>query len=108
MFRSTLKTTRGQIIMSSCMGVLQFVGMVILGVPYAALIGVLAFIFKFIPTIGTIVTGFVAVVIALTQSWTLALITLVYTIIVDCIEGYVLSPRIMTLLANDTESEMSG
>jgi predicted PurR-regulated permease PerM len=36
-----------------------------------------------------------AVVIALTQSWTLALITLVYTIIVDCIEGYVLSPRIM-------------
>jgi len=56
---------------------------------------VLAFIFKFIPTIGTIVTGFVAVVIALTQSWTLALITLVYTIIVDCIEGYVLSPRIM-------------
>ena len=27
---------RGQIIMSSCMGVMQFVGMIILGVPYAA------------------------------------------------------------------------
>jgi predicted PurR-regulated permease PerM len=86
---------RGQIIMSSCMGVLQFVGMAILGVPYAPLIGVLAFILEFIPTIGTIVTGFVAVVIALTVSWQLALITLIYTIIVDCIEGYVLSPRIM-------------
>ncbi len=86
---------RGQIIMSSCMGVLQGVGMVILGVPYAALIAVLAFILEFIPTIGTIVTGFVAVVIALTVSWQLALITLIYTIIVDCIEGYVLSPRIM-------------
>jgi len=86
---------RGQIIMSSCMGVLQGVGMVILGVPYAALIAVLAFLLEFIPTIGTIVTGFVAVVIALTQSWQLALITLIYTIIVDCIEGYVLSPRIM-------------
>ena len=36
-----------------------------------------------------------AVVIALTVSWQLALITLAYTIIVDCIEGYVLSPRIM-------------
>lgn len=86
---------RGQIIMSSCMGVLQGVGMVILGVPYAALIAVLAFILEFIPTIGTILTGFVAVVFALTQSWTLALITLAYTIVVDCIEGYLLSPRIM-------------
>src|SRR6266516_7689226 len=86
---------RGQIIMSSCMGVLQFVGMAILGVPYAALIAVLAFILEFIPTIGTIITGFVAVVFALTVSWQLALITLIYTIIVDCIEGYVLSPRIM-------------
>src|SRR6266480_2034053 len=86
---------RGQIIMSSCMGVMQFIGMSILGVPYAGLIGMLAFILEFIPDIGTIVTGFVAVVIALTQSWQLALITLIYTIIVDCIEGYVLSPRIM-------------
>jgi predicted PurR-regulated permease PerM len=86
---------RGQIIMSSCMGVLQFVGMIILGVPYALLIAVLAFILEFIPTIGTIITGFVAVVIALTVSWQLALITLAYTIVVDCIEGYLLSPRIM-------------
>lgn len=86
---------RGQIIMSSCMGVMQFIGMSILGVPYAPLIGMLAFVLEFIPDIGTIVTGFVAVVIALTVSWQLAAITLVYTIIIDCIEGYVLSPRII-------------
>jgi predicted PurR-regulated permease PerM len=86
---------RGQIIMSTCMGVMQFIGMTILGVPYAPLIGVLAFILEFIPDIGTIITGFVAVVIALTVSWQLALLTLIYTIIVDCIEGYVLSPRII-------------
>ena len=86
---------RGQIIMSTCIGVLQGVGMLIIGVPYAALIGVLAFILEFIPTLGTILTGAIAVVIASTQSWTLVLITLAYTIVVDCIEGYVLSPRIM-------------
>jgi hypothetical protein len=51
--------------------------MLILGVPYAPLLGVLAFILEFIPTIGTIVTGFVAVVIALTVSWQLALITMI-------------------------------
>jgi predicted PurR-regulated permease PerM len=109
---------RGQIIMSTCMGVMQFLGMTILGVPYAALIGALAFILEFIPDIGTIITGFVAVVIALTVSWQLALITLIYTIIVDCIEGYVLSPRIIgraveikpvvSLLAMIAGSELFG
>ena len=109
---------RGQIIMSSCMGVMQFIGMSILGVPYAPLIGMLAFILEFIPDIGTIITGFVAVVIALTVSWQLALITLIYTIIVDCIEGYVLSPRIIgraveikpvvSLLAMIAGSELFG
>jgi len=109
---------RGQIIMSSCMGVMQFIGMSILGVPYAGLIGMLAFILEFIPDIGTIITGFVAVVIALTVSWQLALITLIYTIIVDCIEGYVLSPRIIgraveikpvvSLLAMIAGSELFG
>ena len=109
---------RGQIIMSSCMGVMQFIGMSILGVPYAGLIGMLAFILEFIPDIVTIITGFVAVVIALTVSWQLALITLIYTIIVDCIEGYVLSPRIIgraveikpvvSLLAMIAGSELFG
>lgn len=109
---------RGQIVMSSCMGVMQFVGMTILGVPYAPLIGMLAFILEFIPDIGTIITGFVAVVIALTVSWQLAVITLIYTIIVDCIEGYVLSPRIIgraveikpvvSLLAMIAGSELFG
>ncbi len=87
---------RGQIVMSACIGVLQGAGMFIIGVPYAVLIGVLAFFLEFIPTLGTILTGFIAVVIALTVSWQLALITLAYTIAIDVIEGYVLSPRIMS------------
>jgi len=86
---------RGQFIMSAIMGVLQGVGMAIIGVPFALFIGILAAVMEFIPIIGTITVGFVAVVIALTQSWTMALITLIYTIILDCVEGYVLSPRIL-------------
>lgn len=86
---------RGQILMSSIMGVLQGVGMAIIGVPFAGLVGVLAFLFEFIPMIGTVFTGIIAVLIAMTQSWTITLITLVYTIFIDCLEGYVLDPRIM-------------
>ena len=92
--------------------------MAIIGVPFAPLIGILAAIMEFIPIIGTIVVGFVAVAIALTQSWTMALITLVYTIVLDCLEGYVLSPRILgraveirpvvTLLAMIAGSQVFG
>jgi predicted PurR-regulated permease PerM len=92
--------------------------MAIIGVPFAPLIGILAFFLEFIPMIGTIVTGFIAVVIALTQSWTLALVTLVYTILIDMLEGYVLSPRILaraveirpvvTLLAMIAGSQLFG
>ena len=109
---------RGQFIMSAIMGILQGVGMAIIGVPFALFIGVLAAIMEFIPIIGTIVVGFVAVVVALTQSWTLALITLAYTIVLDCVEGYVLSPRILgravqirpvvTLLAMIAGSQVFG
>jgi predicted PurR-regulated permease PerM len=109
---------RGQIILSACIGVLQGVGMAIIGVPFAPLIGILAFFLEFIPMIGTIVTGFIAVVIALTQNWTMALITLAYTILIDCLEGYVLSPRILakaveirpvvTLLAMIAGSQVFG
>lgn len=109
---------RGQFIMSAIMGVLQGVGMAIIGVPFALFIEVLAAILEFIPIIGTIVVGFVAVVIALTQSWTLALITLAYTVVLDCVEGYVLSPRILgravqirpvvTLLAMIAGSQVFG
>jgi AI-2E family transporter len=59
-----------------------------------------------------------AVVIALTQSWQLALITLAYTILIDMLEGYVLSPRILakaveirpvvTLLAMIAGSQVFG
>ena len=109
---------RGQFIMSAIMGVLQGVGMAIIGVPFALFIGVLAAIMEFIPIIGTITVGFVAVIIALTQSWTMALITLIYTVILDCVEGYVLSPRILghaiqirpviTLLAMIAGSQLFG
>jgi predicted PurR-regulated permease PerM len=92
--------------------------MAIIGVPFAPLIGILAFFLEFIPMIGTIIIGFIAVVIALTQNWTLALITLAYTILIDMLEGYVLSPLILakvveirpvvTLLAMIAGSQVFG
>jgi len=86
---------RGQLIMSSLVGLLVGVGMFIFGVPYAVLLGVVAFILEFIPIIGTILSGVLCVLVALTHGWVIALIVLIYFILMHVLEGDILAPRIV-------------
>ncbi len=86
---------RGQLILSTLIGALVGIGMAALHVPYAVLLGVLAFILEFIPVIGVFVSGAACVLIALTQSWVLALVVLAYFVIVHIIEGDVVGPRVV-------------
>jgi len=86
---------RGQIVMSSLIGVLVGVGMLVAGVPYALLLGVLAFILEFIPTLGTLTSGVICVLLALTKGWLVALIVLAYFVLVHIFEGDIVGPRII-------------
>ena len=86
---------RGQLILCTLIGVLVGVGMALLGVPYAVLLGVLAFILEFIPIIGVLISGAACVLLALTQGWLLALLVLAYFVFVHIIEGDVVGPRIV-------------
>jgi len=86
---------RGQLLLCSLIGLLVGVGMQIIGVPFALLLGVLAFILEFIPVLGTLVSGAICVLLALTKGWIFALIVLVYFVVVHVIEGDVVGPRIV-------------
>jgi predicted PurR-regulated permease PerM len=86
---------RGQILLSALIGFLVGGGMALLHVPYAVLLGLLAFLLEFIPIIGVFVSGAACVLLALTQSFVLALIVLLYFIGVHIIEGDVVGPRIV-------------
>lgn len=67
-----------------------------LGVPYAVLLGVLAFFMEFIPIVGVLVSGSVCILLALFQGGAIkALIVLAYFVFVHVIEGDVVGPRIM-------------
>jgi predicted PurR-regulated permease PerM len=69
--------------------------MQVIGVPFALLLGVLAFVLEFIPILGTLVSGAICVLLALTKGWVIALIVLVYFVVVHVIEGDVVGPRIV-------------
>lgn len=86
---------RGQLLLCGFIGLLVGVGMQIIGVPYALLLGVLAFVLEFIPVLGTLVSGAICVLLALTRGWVIALIVLVYFVVVHVIEGDVVGPRIV-------------
>jgi predicted PurR-regulated permease PerM len=86
---------RGTLTMALLIGALVGVGMGVLQVRYALLLGVLAFFMEFIPVIGVIVSGAVCVIIALFQSPLLSGIVLGYFVVVHVIEGDVIGPRVM-------------
>jgi len=86
---------RGQLLMCGIIGILVGVGMWLIGVPFALLLGVLAFVLEFIPTLGTLVSGAICVLLALSKGWVIAVIVLAYFIVVHVIEGDVVGPRII-------------
>lgn len=88
---------RSQVLVALCDGALYTVGFLIIGLPYAFLLGLMATVLTMIPFLGAIATGFTALLIAFaaTGSWQLPALVLVVFAIVQTVEGLFISPRIM-------------
>ena len=71
-------------------------GAFLLGVPLAVPIAILVFLGSFIPIVGAVVTGALAVFVALVYNgWVIALIMLGIVLLVQQVEGHILQPLIM-------------
>lgn len=85
---------RGQLIVALTVGAAAGIGSFVLGVQYPLVIGLLAFLFEFIPLVGPVLGMIPAVVIAYFQSPSLALWTVVYFILLQQVEANVIVPRV--------------
>jgi putative heme transporter len=71
-------------------------GLAVMGIPLALPLASLVFLGAFIPLVGAVVAGFLAVIVALlAKGWIFALITLGLIIAVQQLEGHVLQPLVM-------------
>lgn len=88
---------RGVLSLAVLVGVLVGAGMGVLGVPYPALLGVLAFFMEFIPVLGVFISGAASLILALIRYHDVlhVVLVLVYFAIVHVLEGDVVGPRIM-------------
>lgn len=84
---------RSQVIVAAVNGTGIGLGALLIGLPLAIPIGILVFLGSFIPVIGAVLTGLVAVVIALIfNGWVAALIMLGVVILVQQAESHILQP----------------
>jgi predicted PurR-regulated permease PerM len=86
---------RAQLIACVLVGGACGVGFAMLGNPYPVLLGVLAAVLEFIPLIGPLALGVVAVSIALLHEPMLALWTAVFLVGLRVIEDYVVYPKLI-------------
>jgi len=84
-----------QLLLGLIVGCMTFIGLTIIGIPYAIGLSLLAAVFEIVPTVGPIVAAVPAVFIAFMKSPLLGLITLVLYIVVQQLENNLLVPKIM-------------
>ena len=75
-------------------GVAAFIGLTVLGVPYALLLGLWTSMTAILPYIGAFLGAIPAVAIALTISWQLALLTTLLYVAINQLEANFITPRI--------------
>jgi predicted PurR-regulated permease PerM len=85
---------RGQFTLALIIGVLAGVGMSVLGLPYAVVLGVLAGLFELVPMFGPILSAIPAVIVALFMPFPTVLWVVLYFLVIQQLENNVLAPRI--------------
>jgi predicted PurR-regulated permease PerM len=85
----------GQTVVAFVNGFLTFVILMVLGLPYAAIIAVLVFLLGLIPLVGATIGAVIVVLVGFTDSWQVALGLGIYYVVYQQIENYVIAPRVM-------------
>lgn len=86
---------KGQLVLSLILGIMAYVGLLILGVNYALLLGVVAAVGEFIPYLGPVIAAVPAIFLAFAQSPIKGLLVLCLYLIIQQIENNILVPKVM-------------
>ena len=86
---------KGQLIVSICIGIMMYIGFIIIGLKYAAILALVAAFTCIIPFIGPAIAFTPALIIALIDSPFMLIKLLMVWVVVQTLEGQFVSPNIM-------------
>ncbi|WP_438350531.1 AI-2E family transporter [Paenibacillus sp. FA6] len=84
----------GRVTVNVALGVLMYIGFLIIGLPYALLLTVIAVILNFIPFVGAILSSVPIVIIGLVQSPAVAIWSLIVILVAQQIQDNIVAPYI--------------
>ena len=85
----------GMVVLAFCKAVVAFLLHLVLGLPFAALMGIVAFLITLIPLVGSVLYWALASIVALFSNPLMALVFAIAYLVYMQIEAYVLTPRVM-------------
>lgn len=85
----------GNLLISAIAGVVSFVALLIIGVPYAAALAMWVAITDLVPMVGALLGAVVCVIVAFFTGVGTGIWTLIYFLIYQQVENYVIQPRVM-------------
>ncbi|MGD6802880.1 AI-2E family transporter [Rossellomorea vietnamensis] len=86
---------QGQVIVSFCVGVLVYIGYLIIGLEYSLVIALLTMLTNVIPFVGPFISSVPAVIVGFLQEPIMALWVVIVILVVQQIEGNLISPQVM-------------
>jgi len=86
---------RGEFVLMAVIGVASFLGLTILGIPYALPLAILAGLLEIVPYFGPIISAIPAVIIGISISPLMGLATIALAFLIHQSENYFFTPKIM-------------
>jgi len=86
---------RGQLLLSVIIGVLAYIGLIILNIPFALPLAILAGFLEVVPIIGPIISSLPGILLALTTSPVLALAVATMFFVIQQAESHIIVPQVM-------------
>jgi predicted PurR-regulated permease PerM len=86
---------RGQLIVSICIGILAYIGYLLIGMPYPLLMAAFVSLFDIIPYLGPFFGALPALLMATTISWKMVIFVIVVNLICQNLESNVISPQVV-------------
>ncbi len=86
---------RGQLFLALIIGSVSTIFFGIAGVQFALILGVISGVFELVPNIGPILGAIPAILVALVQNPTLALVVAIYAIVIQQVENIFITPRVL-------------
>ena len=86
---------QGQLLLALIVGLVAYVGLSLMGIKFALMLGLLAFAFEIVPVVGPVLAAIPAVFLAFIQNPTMGLWVIVFYVVVQQLENHLIVPVVM-------------